>query len=48
MSIPMSETSLSEQDRSLEFPRVKFQRDKDFMIIELKKYNEIQGTSYRK
>jgi len=30
MSIPMSETSLSEQDRSLEFPRVKFQRDKTY------------------
>ena len=30
MSIPMSETSLSEQDRSLEFLKARFKRDKTY------------------
>ena len=30
MSVPMLETSLSEQDISLEFPKGKFQRDETY------------------
>ena len=45
-SVPMLETSLSEQDRSIEVLRAMFKRDKNY-DNQTEKIQRNQGTTYR-